>query len=79
MTHKWNMSEEYWWNNSDRVKQNFLGQETVPESHYPPQTPHRVPWLARWRHNFGVMSQLDAFFFNTEATRVIKVYYLVFT
>jgi hypothetical protein len=47
MTDKWNMSMEYLWNNSDSVKPMFLGKETVPELHYPPQTPYRVPWLAR--------------------------------
>jgi hypothetical protein len=47
MTDRWNMSMEYFWNNSERVKPNFLGQEMVPESHYPPQIPYRVSWLAR--------------------------------
>jgi len=47
MTDKWNMSMEYWCNNSDSVKEIFLGKETNPESHYPLQTPYRVPWLAR--------------------------------
>jgi hypothetical protein len=47
MTDKWNMSMEYFWNNSERVKTNFLRQEVVPESHYPPHTPYRVPWLSR--------------------------------
>ena len=37
----------YHYHNSERVKPIFLGQYTVPESHYSPQTPYRVPWLAR--------------------------------
>jgi len=36
MTDKRNLSMEYFWNNSERVKPNFLGQEIVIESHYPP-------------------------------------------
>jgi len=33
MTDKWNMSTEYRWNNSEKVKPTFLGKEIVPESH----------------------------------------------
>jgi hypothetical protein len=54
---------EYWWNDSDWVKPNLLGQEILPESHYPPPTPYGVPWPTKREAGnitFGVRAQLDA-------------------